>query len=231
MKRPTIEELAQYLWTDSGGQGDLYEARAGTTNHFETVAQTLLDQLHTEPYISRGNLKMDTPTFSLPAVVTCPGRTPMCTRYCYARKAQRQYPNVRTSRQRNYVWSRFGLFEEAVSEIIQKRRLPNLRIHESGDFYSQEYLNKWLRIIAANPATRFWANTKSWHLKWPDPLPPNLSLFWSIWPDTKNAPTSGRFAYAGGCGTGKEFECTGNCRTCTSDCLDPASPGKHFRIH
>ena len=36
------------------------------------------------------------------------------------------------------------------------------RIHDSGDFYSLEYLWAWLEVVARLPKIRFWAPTRNW---------------------------------------------------------------------
>lgn len=58
-----------------------------------------------------------------------------------------------------------------------------VRIHDSGDFFSSEYLQAWLRIIRATPETRFYCYTKEVplfraHVE-ADP-PPNFSWVYSL---------------------------------------------------
>jgi hypothetical protein len=48
-----------------------------------------------------------------------------------------------------------------INEIKRKRVKPvAIRIHATGDFYSQSYLNKWIEIAAALPSVDFYAYTK-----------------------------------------------------------------------
>lgn len=49
---------------------------------------------------------------------------------------------------------------------LRRVRKTYIRIHDSGDFYSQAYLDKWVTIIKANPAKRFYCYTTSLHLNW-----------------------------------------------------------------
>lgn len=42
----------------------------------------------------------------------------------------------------------------------QRFRAAAVRVHDSGDFFSDEYLCSWLRIMAETPGTRFYAYTK-----------------------------------------------------------------------
>jgi hypothetical protein len=59
------------------------------------------------------------------------------------------------------------------------RSIDTVRIHDSGDFYSQEYLNKWADVARALPHLTFYAYTKSLHLKL-DGLPDNLRIVQSL---------------------------------------------------
>jgi hypothetical protein len=64
-------------------------------------------------------------------------------------------------------------------EISKKRGLKAVRIHGSGDFYSQEYLDKWISIAKINPSIRFYCYTKSLHLDWSN-LPANFVVIQSM---------------------------------------------------
>ena len=48
-----------------------------------------------------------------------------------------------------------------MNEAIQKKKVDILRLHDSGDFYSINYLNKWIEIANANKDVIFYAYTKS----------------------------------------------------------------------
>jgi hypothetical protein len=53
-----------------------------------------------------------------------------------------------------------------------------IRLHDSGDFYSPEYVEKWRRIIAMFPDILFYAYSKS-H-RWLDDMPGNFFLIPSL---------------------------------------------------
>lgn len=106
------------------------------------------------------------------AVVTCPYRTQLCEKSCYAIKAERIYPTVRVRRSMNYEFSKTERFVPAMIEQIEYelQRKKNagktifFRIHESGDFYNYEYLKKWHMIAShfkGNKRIVFMAYTKS----------------------------------------------------------------------
>ena len=151
-------------------------------------------------YISPGNIRMDFPTFSLPAVTSCPNHTVDCGNYCYAKKAEKLYPGVLPSRIRNLNESKRNTFVKIVSDILSKRQSKYIRIHESGDFYSQEYLDKWFEICRKFPDKKFLAYTQCYNLDYSN-KPDNLVLYWTIWPDSREAPKTGLKAFVIGTDT------------------------------
>jgi len=147
-------------------------------------------------HISRGNSKLGKfiPIFSLPPHVTCSNATPLCTKYCYSNKAWRQYPRVRETRNKNFIASMQDDFVDRMVEKIQYMNIMVFRVHESGDFYSNEYLQKWFEIVRRIPNIKFFAWSKAWNLDWSE-KPGNFIVYWSIWPDSKDIPKEGNFAY------------------------------------
>jgi hypothetical protein len=73
---------------------------------------------------------------------------------CYAASAER-FPAVRESRWNNFDAVKSGKMPEITEEITL------VRIHGSGDFYSQEYFERWILLAEKNPLVQFWAFTKS----------------------------------------------------------------------
>jgi hypothetical protein len=45
------------------------------------------------------------------------------------------------------------------------KHIQALRIHDSGDFYAPQYIDKWTEIAKAHPDLKFYAYTKSHHPK------------------------------------------------------------------
>ena len=144
---------------------------------------------------------MNIPTFSLKAEQTCIGSTELCRKYCYAKKAER-YPSAWFGRMRNTMDTLKADFVDKTVKIIKRKNPQYLRIHESGDFYSQEYLDKWFQICKKLPKTTFLCYTQSYGLNW-DKKPKNLIRFWSIWADSKDIPEEGLKAFAIDNGKGK----------------------------
>jgi len=108
----------------------------------------------------KGNSKINNNTliFCLPTHV-CYGEGKQC-KGCYALKSEQRFPAVLASRKRNFeACLRSDFVGNAVKEI-KKAALPYFRIHESGDFFAQTYVNSWTQIIAACPEVKFYTYTK-----------------------------------------------------------------------
>ena len=131
--------------------------------------------------------------WNIPAVKTCPFRTALCEKFCYAVKAETAYPDCLPSRERNFAISRRNDFVENMTYTILKIRKGTrkkwviVRIHESGDFYNKEYAEKWIAIMnnCKGENIKFIAYTKSFPYFDGVKLPENFSLRASIWDDTK----------------------------------------------
>jgi len=100
---------------------------------------------------------------------------------CYAAAAER-FPSAREARWRNFVVTRSGPLPEL------PRGATAVRIHASGDFYSQGYFDQWLAYADDHPGVRFWAFTKSigFWVRRLDEVPNNLVLTASLggWQDS-----------------------------------------------
>jgi hypothetical protein len=142
-------------------------------------------------YLSNKNLVMENVLiWNLPSGVTCPGKTSMCDKHCYAKKAERFCPHVLECRYENLRDSKSPKFVENMIAAIRGKVVKNknfnghFRIHESGDFYSQKYLDDWMEIASAFPKIKFLAYTKSFHLSFNSQVD-NVEIVMSVWPDTK----------------------------------------------
>lgn len=140
--------------------------------------------------------------WNLPSVITCPYRTAHCEKSCYAQKAERVYPQVLPSRERNLEDSKQADFVENMIFTIEKHLMSKafqekktvFRIHESGDFYNINYARKWIEIakhFENDDRIVFLAYTKSiifvincgYGLT---DFPKNLVIRSSIWDDTRD---------------------------------------------
>lgn len=140
--------------------------------------------------------------FSIPAVKTCPGSTAHCRKICYATAGFFNFPKIKKNLEDNYQASLEDDFVDKINgQIKRSRSIKAVRIHPAGDFYSNEYIDKWIKIIKANPTLSFWAYTRSWRI--PKLLPkleelsklPNVQLFASTDIEANDPPDWFRLAH------------------------------------
>jgi hypothetical protein len=130
--------------------------------------------------ISPGNKKLkNIASFSLPPVASCLNHK-HCASKCYALKAFRAYPNVKKAYSRNFdiVKSDLKDFENQMEKFLSNYEKKYFRIHVSGDFFSQEYLNSWIILASKFKKIRFKAFTKSYWLNF-DNKPANMEIVFS----------------------------------------------------
>jgi len=115
--------------------------------------------------------KLNAVSFGLPAYqssdgfLVCP-QANSCKAICYARQGHYLLSNVAAAREYNLAIIRNNItdFETKATEDLVKITNKIVRIHDSGDFYSQEYYDAWNRIARHFPNKIFYAYTKSLHL-------------------------------------------------------------------
>lgn len=81
---------------------------------------------------------------------------------CYAIQAQKQYINTVLFRAINthLAKNNIPLLSNLIIAQLNKSKNTVVRIHSSGDFFSQDYINMWNFIISAYPTIKFYAYTK-----------------------------------------------------------------------
>lgn len=121
----------------------------------------------TRTLLGHGNSKLGRSihTFSLPAVQTCPGSTPVCRQECYALTHFFRTPSVREALLRSYRATQSPDFRARMVREIRRRQVTTLRVHVSGDLYSVPYARDWLEIIRACRKVRFFLFTRSWRVE------------------------------------------------------------------
>jgi hypothetical protein len=106
--------------------------------------------------------------------------------------------------QRNLELSQRKGFVRRVRAFLISQGIRVVRIHTGGEFYSQKYLKKWIRIITRSPRVRFFTYTRVWRIPAVhDALLllaklPNLQLWYSADRDTgfpESIPSRVRIAW------------------------------------
>lgn len=177
-------------------------------------------------YFGQGNHKIDKAclVFSLPTHI-CYGKGKQCKK-CYATQAEYMYPACLPSRERNYTASLSDTFVSEVNNKLKKTRKKIVRIHEAGDFYSQEYVDKWTEIAKNNPNIFFFALTKKCGIFDFSEFKklPNTNIVDSFHENKLNYGTKEyceelqKKGYVlCPCGTDKETKCMKNCFICLSE--------------
>lgn len=135
-------------------------------------------------------------TFSLPAWAgrlpdgrtynTCPAAG-VCAAVCYARHGTYRFPAVLAKHQRNLarVLDDLPQWEADMRAELAHPKYRGgkaLRVHDSGDYFSDAYVLAWLRVARAVPDVLFYSYTKEVdrfkRLVEPDP-PPNFKWIYS----------------------------------------------------
>jgi Gene product 88 len=143
-------------------------------------------------------------TFSLPAGYTCPGASKCLTKFdrtaikedgkmgkivdgprqefrCFAASMEAVFVGFRDNNSSNLELLKSAGNRSAMKDLILTSLPPQaqvVRIHVSGDFFSEEYLCAWIDVAIARPDVQFYGYTKSLrfivaHLS---EIPSNLSI-------------------------------------------------------
>lgn len=113
--------------------------------------------------------------FGIPAQSTCLWAD-KCKKYCYASKGAYIWSNVKPAFEAREKITRQDNFPQLMIAEIVKRKVDVVRIHDSGDFYSREYVQKWFKVMESLPQVKFYAYTKSLPLFDGVKLPSNFVL-------------------------------------------------------
>lgn len=147
----------------------------------------------------KGNAKLskDIYTFSLPAGHSCPfafeckasadrstgkikdGKDQVFR--CFAASQEALYTNTRNARWHNYDLLRNLKTVDKMSTLIVDSlpaKANTIRVHVSGDFFSQIYFDAWMAVARIFPKKKFYAYTKSipYWLERRDTIPKNFNL-------------------------------------------------------
>jgi hypothetical protein len=98
--------------------------------------------------------------FNLPAINSCPNCS-LCAPKCYAKRAEKRFPKVFASRMKNFNLAKFHtkLLKKLILRDLQGGEI--VRIHESGDFFNEKYINMWYEIALERTNCKFYTYTKN----------------------------------------------------------------------
>ena len=109
---------------------------------------------------------------------TCPFAG-ACAKFCYAQKGAYVWSNVSPAFQFRYLATKCDSFVDKMTAELVKKRVDILRVHDSGDYYSKKYIDKWLTIAKRLPNVRFYSYTKSIPLFLDLDIPDNYDIIFS----------------------------------------------------
>jgi len=124
---------------------------------------------------------------STTGLITCPSAS-KCIAGCYAKAGAYVWSTVAKAYENRLSLSRTKGFEQVIvyhlDRLIKKHKTGKIliRIHDSGDFYSKEYFETWLKIIQVyqlETRIQFYAYTKMVQMCKTYAIPQNLTLIYS----------------------------------------------------
>jgi hypothetical protein len=83
---------------------------------------------------------------------------------CFAAQAEAMYPSVRTSRWGNFELLKAAKTREGMAQLIAAslpKKAKIVRVHVSGDYFSEAYFLAWMDVARVRPDVRFYSYTKS----------------------------------------------------------------------
>jgi hypothetical protein len=130
--------------------------------------------------LTNGNSKLgkDIWNLNLPRD-TCTHKTLSCAKYCYASKGKFNFDAVKIFMGRNLSETLDERFIRRIVGQIYYLDIRYVRIHASGDFYKQQYADKWIEIAKQTPETKFVVFTRNPEIDF-SKRPKNLVVYFSV---------------------------------------------------
>ena len=122
--------------------------------------------------------------FGIPAYKSASGKLtcPMageCVAWCYAKKGAYIWSNVKPAFENRYQLSKTDDFIDAMNNEIKRKKPDYVRVHDSGDYYSKAYLQKWIQVAIHNPSVKFYSYTNMVDMMLKTSLPDNYDIIFS----------------------------------------------------
>ena len=110
--------------------------------------------------------------------IICPMAGP-CKDFCYARKGAYIWSNVNKAHEDRYEFSKTEGFVPSMVFEIKYKRADYVRVHDSGDYYSRGYLEKWFSIARQLPQVKFYSYTNMVKMVLDADIPNNFDFIFS----------------------------------------------------
>ena len=172
-------------------------------------------------HISPNNKKVPFPNISHTPVEGC-GNCDSCADRCYAMKAYRMYPNVRTAWDENLaLWDTDpAAYRAQLTDFLARTRQKMFRYFVAGDVPDQSYVEMMMELAGEFPHIKFLVFTKMHHLDFHAfRRPENIEIVFSMFP-TMDTPYDQECQFAW-CQVGTENRipddaiwCPGHCGNC-----------------
>jgi hypothetical protein len=122
--------------------------------------------------------------FGIPAYKSASGKLtcPMadsCVKFCYAKKGAYIWSNVQPAFEKRYELTKQDNFVDEMYKEIVKKKPAYIRVHDSGDYYSKKYLDKWIDIALLFPEVKFYSYTNMIQMFLDTDLPSNFDVIFS----------------------------------------------------
>jgi hypothetical protein len=114
---------------------------------------------------------------------TCPNAG-ICGAFCYAKSGRWLFSNVKAAhlRKLEMLLNDPELWEFNMTVELHHKRYAGkmIRIHDGGDFFSADYLQRWIRIAKEHRDKHFYSYTKEVLMVKAHQLPKNLTIIFSL---------------------------------------------------
>tara|TARA_R100000951_G_scaffold16761_1_gene13375 strand:- start:235 stop:840 length:606 start_codon:yes stop_codon:yes gene_type:complete len=110
--------------------------------------------------------------------LTCPFAD-KCIKYCYAQKGSYSWGNVKPAFEKRYELTKTDRFVDEISKEIVRKKPDFIRVHDSGDYYSNKYRDKWFTLMSRFKDVKFYSYTNSIPLFRGKDLPDNFCTIYS----------------------------------------------------
>ena len=128
--------------------------------------------------------------WSIARELSCPGASAVCREICYGKRGRIGKASNDVPYGRRFMAAKSRTFVPDLLAAIRNKHPVAFRINDIGDYFSEDYVRKWIEIVENRRDIRFFGYTRSWWVRrrgrplWPAlrqlAAQPNMVLFLSI---------------------------------------------------